>query len=73
MKMRAWVHPSSSTASQSRRALQKCPAASASGEDVAPVQAEDATVVDSDVDAQMRKVPDREEELSYAYITPQRF
>ena len=52
---------------------QQARSASASGEGVAPVQAEDATVVDSGVDAQMRKISDREEELSFAYITPQRF
>ena len=52
---------------------QQARSASASGEGVAPVQAEDATVDDSDVDAQMRKISDREEELSFAHITPQRF
>ena len=47
--------------------------ASASGEGVALAQAEGTTVVDSDVDAQMRKISDREEELSFAYILAQRF
>ena len=52
---------------------QQARSASASGEGVAPVQAEDATVVDSDADALTRKIADREEELSFAYIAPQRF
>ena len=52
---------------------QQARSASASGEGVAPVQAEDATVVDSDADALTRKIADREEELSCAYIAPQRF
>ena len=52
---------------------QQARSASASGEGGAPVQAEDATEVDSDADALTRKIADREEELSSAYIAPQRF
>ena len=52
---------------------QQARSASASGEGVALAQAEGTTVADSDVDAQMRKISDREEELSFAYIPAQRF
>ena len=53
-------------------AQQAC-SASASGEGVALAQAEGTTVADSDVDAQIRQISDREEELSFAYTPAQRF
>jgi HAMP domain-containing protein len=52
---------------------QQARSASASGERVALAQADGTTVVDSEVDAQMRKISDREEELSSANIPAQRF
>ena len=52
---------------------QQARSAGASGEGVALAQAEDTTVADSGVDALMRQISDREEELSFAYIPAQRF
>ena len=52
---------------------QQARSAGASGDGVALAQAEGTTVADSDVDAQMRQISDREEELSFAYIPEQRF
>ena len=52
---------------------QQARSASASGDGVALAQAEGTTAADSDVDAQMRQISDREEELSFAYIPAQRF
>ena len=52
---------------------QQARSAGASGDGVALAQAEDTTVADSGVDALMRQISDREEELSFASIPDQRF
>ena len=52
---------------------QQARSAGASGGGVALAQAEDTTAADSGVDALMRQISDREEELSFAFIPDQRF